>query len=97
MQPEFGTFTSKGQLVIPARMRRKFGIRKGTRVAIVEEDHRIILQPVTEDFIESLWGSLKGGPSLSDLLKKERRREFEIEERKIKEFRARRQRPGRRF
>ena len=97
MQPEFATVTSKGQLVIPAKLRRKFGIRKGTRVAIVEEDHRIVLQPVTEDFIDSLWGSLKGEPSLTDFLKRERRREFEIEERKIKEFRARRQRPDRRL
>ncbi|MBF8306004.1 MAG: hypothetical protein HW398_1192, partial [Acidobacteria bacterium] len=96
MQPEFATVTSKGQFVIPAKLRRKHGIRKGTRIAIVEEDHRLVLQPVTGKFIDSLWGSLKGGPSLVDFLKKERRREFEIEERKIKEFRARRQRPGRR-
>jgi AbrB family looped-hinge helix DNA binding protein len=28
---EFSTVTSKGQLVIPAKLRRKYSIRKGTR------------------------------------------------------------------
>ena len=90
MQPEFATVTSKGQLVIPAKLRRKFGIRKGTRISIREDNLKLVLQPITDRYIESLRGSLKGGPSLTAFLKKERRREFEIEERKIKEFRTRR-------
>lgn len=90
MEPQFATVTSKGQLVIPAKLRRKYGIGKGTRVAITEDNHKLVLQPINGQFIESLRGSLKGGPSLTDFLKKERRREFEIEERKIKEFRPRR-------
>jgi len=90
MQPEFATVTSKGQLVIPAKLRRKFGIRKGTRISIREDNLKLVLQPITDRYIESLRGSLKGGPSLTAFLKKERRREFQIEERKIKEFRTRR-------
>ena len=96
MEPQFATVTSKGQLVIPAKLRRKYGIGKGSRVSFIEEDHRLVLQPITEEYVESLWGSLKGGPSLSDALKEARRRDFESEERKIKEFRARRKRSGRR-
>ena len=88
--PQFATVTAKGQIVIPANLRRKHGIRKGTRVAIREDNLRLILQPITDRYIESLRGSLKGGPSLTAFLKKERRREFQIEERKIKEFRTRR-------
>lgn len=90
MKPEVSTVTTKGQLVIPARLRRKFGIRKGTRVAFAEENHRLVLQPLTREFIHSLRGSLKGEPSLGDALTEDRRREFEIEERKFKERRARR-------
>jgi AbrB family looped-hinge helix DNA binding protein len=90
MQPEFATVTSKGQLVIPAKLRRKFGIRKGTRISIREDNLRLVLQPINEQFIESVCGSLKGGTSLTAFLKKERRREYQIEERKIKEFRTRR-------
>ncbi len=54
------TLTSKGQLVIPAELRRRLGIRKGTRVAITEENGRLILQPITEKFINSMYGCLKG-------------------------------------
>ena len=90
MKPEFSTVTSKGQLVIPAKLRRKLGIQKGTRVAITEDNHRLVLQPITRKNIDSLWGSLKEGPSLVDALTEDRRREFEIEERKIKNYRTRR-------
>jgi len=69
------TVTSKGQLVIPSRLRRKFGIRKGTRVAFLEEDDRLILQPITREYIESLQGILRGGPSPLKILLRERRRE----------------------
>ena len=96
MAPQFATVTSKGQIVIPAKLRRRFGIRKGTRVSFIEEDHRLVLQPLTEEYIDSIWGSLKGGPSLTDALQEARRRDFESEERKIQEFRARRKRSGRR-
>lgn len=75
MKNEFATVTTKGQLVIPSRLRRKFGIRKGTRVAVLEEDHRIILQPITMEFVRSLRGSLKGKSSLLDSLLKDRKRD----------------------
>ena len=51
MNTDISTVTTKGQVVIPAKLRRKFGIRKGTLVAFVEEDHRLILQPLTPEFI----------------------------------------------
>jgi AbrB family looped-hinge helix DNA binding protein len=53
------TFTSKGQLVIPAELRRKHGIRAGTKVAIFEDSvGRIVLQPMTEDYIKRVRGCL---------------------------------------
>ncbi len=71
------TVTSKGQLVIPAELRRKSGIKKGTEVCFLEDElGRIILQPVTEEFIDRLTGSLSGSPMLESLLK-ERRTEGE--------------------
>jgi AbrB family looped-hinge helix DNA binding protein len=33
--------TVKGQVVIPAAMRRKFGIKKGSRVAFIEEQGKL--------------------------------------------------------
>jgi len=67
--------TSKGQLVIPARLRRRFGIKKGTLISFLEDNGRIIVQPVTREFIRGLRGSLKGEPSALDVLLEERKRE----------------------
>ncbi len=75
MKVETGVVTSKGQLVIPARLRRRFGIKRGTLVAFVEDDGRMIVQPVTLEFIRSLRGSLKGKPSGLENLLAERKRE----------------------
>ncbi len=49
MKTEVSTVTTKGQLVIPSKLRRKYAIRKGTQVAFVEEENRLVLQPLTPD------------------------------------------------
>lgn len=59
--PSSGVIVStKGQIVIPARLRQRFHIRKGTRLAVFEEGGRLVVQPMT-DFIRSLRGTLKKG------------------------------------
>ena len=54
--------TVKGQIVIPASVRRKLGIKQGTRIQIEldEEKRRIILTPITREYIHSLRGKYKG-------------------------------------
>ena len=56
------TATTKGQIVIPAELRKKLYIKEGTRIRVEldEEHNRIILTPVTREYIHSLRGSLKG-------------------------------------
>ena len=78
MKIETSVVTTKGQLVIPARLRRRFGIKKGTMVTFTEDDGRIILQPVTREFIRSLRGSLPGEPSALAALLAERQRERQL-------------------
>lgn len=75
MKTQVSTVTTKGQLVIPAKLRRKYSIRKGTQVAFVEEENRLVLQPLTPEFVRSLRGSLKADPSALKLLLEERKRE----------------------
>jgi AbrB family looped-hinge helix DNA binding protein len=75
MKAETSVVTTKGQLVVPARLRRRFGIKKGTTVAFSEDGGRIIVQPVSREFIRSLRGSLKGEPSALSTLLQERKRE----------------------
>ncbi len=71
--------TVKGQIVIPATIRRKFGIKEGTRVQVDvdEQGHRIILTPVTRDYIQNLRGKYKG-KSLLKALAAEKKREQEL-------------------
>ena len=55
-----GTVTSKGQLVIPAELRRKHGIKTGTRVRFEDTERGIIVHPVSEEAIDRLFGIAKG-------------------------------------
>ena len=75
MKIDTSVVTTKGQLVIPARLRRRFGIKKGTMVTFIEDDGRIIVQPVNREFIRGLRGSLKGEPSALAGLLEGRKRE----------------------
>lgn len=65
--------TIKGQVIIPASLRKKFNIQKGTRVAIMEGEGRVILlKPLPDDPIEASRGMLKGKTSLTKALLKDR-------------------------
>jgi len=70
------TATIKGQIVIPSSVRRKFGIKEGTRIRIEvdEKNQLIILKPITPEYIRSLHGSLKGGNAMKILIE-ERQKE----------------------
>jgi len=81
--------TSKGQLVIPARLRRRYGIKPGTKVCFVERDHEILFQPVTKEYTRSVCGMLKSDTSVTQELLKERARDKEREEAKLEKFRSR--------
>ena len=59
---ESAYMTSKGQVVIPARLRRKYGLKEGTRLNFAEEEGRFIVQPVTKEFIDSFCGIFKLKP-----------------------------------
>ncbi|OGI46867.1 MAG: hypothetical protein A2637_06000 [Candidatus Muproteobacteria bacterium RIFCSPHIGHO2_01_FULL_65_16] len=71
--------TVKGQIVIPAKVRRKLGMKEGTRVQVdVDEGtHRIILTPITREFIEVMRGRFKG-KGLLKALAAEKKREREL-------------------
>jgi len=74
------TFTSKGQLVVPAELRRKHGIAAGTRVKFLEDQFgRIVLQPVTEAYVDRVMGCLAEGADLLAHWEKEHREEGERE------------------
>ncbi len=71
------TVSSKGQIVIPIKIRKKLGIKPRSKVFIDANDTRIIIYPLPKDPIRAACGLLKGGPSLTDELLKDRREEIE--------------------
>jgi len=72
--PEVETvqFTTKGQVVIPARFRRRFQIEEGTKASVTLTEDGIILKPITRAYIRRLRGSLKGRGVMQALLKDRR-------------------------
>ncbi len=76
------TVTTKGQIVIPSRMRRKLNIKNGTRLCIIEKGDQLILQPLTEDYFKKMAGiAVAKGKGVSALLE-ERAKEKENEDKK---------------
>ena len=68
--------TAKGHVIIPAALRKKYHIKKGTRVAITEgEGNVILIKPIPEDPIEASRGILKGKTSLIENLLTDRSEE----------------------
>lgn len=70
--------TVKGQIVIPATLRRKYGIKNGTKIIVTDNGDSITLKPVTEQYLINLQGSLKGKGGLKVLVN-ERRKDKERE------------------
>jgi len=80
---EVSTMTSKGQIVVPARLRKRYGIKPGTKIHFIERNHEILFQPVTKEYMRSLCGILKSDSSLTKELLKERARDKKREEEKL--------------
>jgi AbrB family looped-hinge helix DNA binding protein len=86
---EESTMTSKGQLVVPAKLRRRYGLKPGTKVYFIERDKEILFQPVTKEYLKSVHGMLTSGTSATEELLKERAKDKEREEAGIEKHRAR--------
>lgn len=80
---ETAKVTVKGQVVIPSKIRKRLGIKKGTKVCFIEQADAVIIQPVTKDYYEKMAGILKGkGKPLTQLLLEERVRDRAREDRR---------------
>jgi len=77
-------FTSKGQVVIPLRLRKQFHIEEGTKAVIEATPEGILIKPVTRHSIDRLRGILKrkpGGKTFAEEWADHKREELEIEDR----------------
>lgn len=67
---------AKGQLVIPAKLRKKYHIRPGSELQILEYGGMLHLIPPVTDPIKAAAGFLPKRPSLAKKLLKERKKDF---------------------
>jgi len=76
-------FTTKGQVVIPLRLRKQFHIEDGTKAILEATPDGILLKPVTSWAIERDFGLLKrkaGGKSFAEEWAEHKREERELED-----------------
>ena len=69
------TVSSKGWVVIPVEMRKKYELEPGTQVALVDYGGVLAIVPAMSHPVKDSAGLLKSRPSLTKALLKERARE----------------------
>ena len=63
-----GVFSSKGQVVVPAKIRKRHGFRKGRRVVFQETPWGVMMIPIPKDPLKALVGMTAGlGVKSSDI------------------------------
>lgn len=72
---ETGIVTIKGQVVIPSKIRRRLGIKKGTKVCFIERNEDVIIRPLTKDYFEKMAGFLNTGGEVAKGLLETRKRD----------------------
>lgn len=70
--------TSKGQIFIPIKLRRKFGIKKGTLIHFHEINGEIGMIPITYEWIRSNAGFMGTKGKLLKALMKEKKQECRL-------------------
>ena len=84
---QMATISSKGQLVIPVALRRKYKMKGGTRVAIGERDGQITLTPNPYDALLALRGCLSHiEEDVEGWWMEEKRKEREREDAKLEAY-----------
>ena len=66
------TMTERGQTAVPAKIRRRFGIRPGQRLEWAEDGNVIYVLPVSKDPILAFRGSSKRSRLNKSLLRERR-------------------------
>jgi AbrB family looped-hinge helix DNA binding protein len=80
---ETSILTSKGQLLIPKRLRTKYGINSGVKVIFEETKDGIMIKPMDAAFFESFAGILKSTGNFKEEMKQMKAEEKRLEERKV--------------
>ena len=80
---ETSILTTKGQLLIPKRIRNKYGIKSGIKVIFEETDKGVVIRPMNEEYFNSFRGIIKSTGNFKEFMKEMKNEEKELEERKF--------------
>jgi AbrB family looped-hinge helix DNA binding protein len=84
---QIATISSKGQLVIPAELRKKYRLKAGTRVDVADIEGEIRIKPNPFDALLALEGCLSHvDEDVEGWWMEEKRKEREREEAKLEEM-----------
>jgi AbrB family looped-hinge helix DNA binding protein len=75
---ESSVVTTKGQVVIPSKLRNKYKIKNGTHVHFFDKNGEIVLVPLTPELIDANIGFLGTKGKLKKTLLEEKNREREL-------------------
>ena len=64
--------SNKGSVTIPAEFRKRYNLRAGSKVVIVDYGGVLAIIPAVDDPIKKGYGFLKGKSSMADDLKRDR-------------------------
>ena len=70
--------TTKGQVVVPSEIRHKYGMKQGTKVAFIEKNGTLIMQPLDRNYFESLAGMLGTDGDMLKSLIEDKKKEREL-------------------
>ncbi len=74
-----GTVSEKGQLVIPKKLRIKYGLKAKSQVEWIDTGQGLMLIPISKDPVKSSRGMLKGTKITTESLLEMRKKDKEIE------------------
>jgi AbrB family looped-hinge helix DNA binding protein len=75
--------TSKGQLLIPKRLREKYGIEPGVRVTFVETKDGLLIKSMDRNYFKKFRGILKSTGNLKEEIETYKKEELLLEESKF--------------
>ncbi|MEO8711775.1 MAG: AbrB/MazE/SpoVT family DNA-binding domain-containing protein [Parafilimonas sp.] len=81
---ETSVLTVKGQLLIPKRIRNKYGIKSGVKIIFEETENGVVIRPMNEHYFKSFMGVLKTTGNLKEEIRQLKTEEKKLEERKLR-------------
>lgn len=72
---ETSTMTVKGQILVPAKIRKREGMKKGTIIIFIEKGDDIIIKPLSKDYFERYAGIFNDKGNELDILLEERKKD----------------------